>query len=142
MGKINAGRVILGGLLAGLVMNVIDYIVNVPLLGAQWMNETTALHITNMPSPMMSAMGWILSDLLLGLIGVWLYAGIRPRFGPGPGTAIKAGLWVWSISAVAYSSFCFMGLYSHMLVLESALGGLVAKLAGLWLGAMPYQENA
>lgn len=142
MGKINTMKVILGGLVAGLVMNVIDYIVNMPMLGARWMSETNALHLANPPSAGMSAMGWIISDLLLGWLALWVYAGIRPRFGPGPATAIKAGLTVWAISSIAYSSFCFMGLYSHALVVQCALGGLVAKVVGTWVGAMIYSEQA
>ena len=31
-------------------------------------------------------------------VTVWLYAAIRPRFGPGPKTAICAGLIVWGLS--------------------------------------------
>ena len=140
MGKINWGRVILGGLIAGVVMNIIDYVVNVPLLGARWMSETNLLHIEHMPSAGMSAMGWILSDLLIGWIAIWLYAGIRPRFNPGPKTALMAGFAVWALTAIAYSSFCFMGIYSHALMFHSALGALVAKLLGTWAGAALYKE--
>ena len=142
MGKINWGRVILGGIVAGIVMNVIDYVVNVPLLGARWMSETTLLHLTNAPSAGASALGWILSDLVLGLLTVWIYAGFRPRYNPGPLTALRAGFAVWAISGIAYSCLCFMGLYSHALVFHSAVGGLVAKLLGAWVGAMLYSEAA
>ena len=31
----------------------------------------------------------------MGLLLVWLYAAIRPRFGPGPRTATYAALVVW-----------------------------------------------
>jgi len=142
MGKINLGRVILGGFVGGIVTNLIDMVVNVPVLGAAWKAETDALHLTHMTSAGMSACGWIVSDFLITWIAVWLYAGIRPRFGPGPGTAIKAGLAVWALTGIAYSAFAFNGLYSQSLTLQSSLGGLVAKVAGTWLGAMIYKENA
>ncbi len=35
MGKINMARVILGGLLAGLIINVGEFVLNEPILGEQ-----------------------------------------------------------------------------------------------------------
>lgn len=35
---------------------------------------------------------------LLGMAGAWLYAAIRPRYGAGPKTAVRAGLAVWVLS--------------------------------------------
>ncbi|MBI2073795.1 MAG: magnesium transporter, partial [Gemmatimonadetes bacterium] len=43
MGKINWGRVIAGGLLAGVVLNVFDFVVNGWLLSDQWTAAMTAL---------------------------------------------------------------------------------------------------
>src|SRR5207249_8900333 len=39
--------------------------------------------------------GFILFGFVLGVGCVWLYAAIRPRFGPGVGTAACAGAVVW-----------------------------------------------
>ena len=33
----------------------------------------------------------IVNPIVLGVFTMWLYAGIRPRFGPGPRTAALAG---------------------------------------------------
>jgi hypothetical protein len=35
---------------------------------------------------------------LLGVAAVWLYAAIRPRYGAGPNTAIRAGLVTWAVA--------------------------------------------
>lgn len=32
-----------------------------------------------------------------GIVAVWLYAVIRPRYGPGPKTALLAGFTVWLV---------------------------------------------
>ena len=140
MSKINGSGVLTGGLLAGLVINVVDFIVNVPILGARWVQCTEALQIDAQKVSVTSPVGWIASDFLIGIMLVWLYAGIRPRFGPGPRTAVIASLAVWFTTHVAYFSFVFMGLYPMGLILASTLGALVATLAGGQAGCWPYKE--
>jgi hypothetical protein len=36
MGKVNVRRLILGGIVAGMVFNILDYLVDVVILGPQW----------------------------------------------------------------------------------------------------------
>ena len=43
---------------------------------------------------------FILLDFVYGIALVQLYAAIRPRFGPGPGTAVKAGIFVWVLITI------------------------------------------
>jgi hypothetical protein len=140
MSRINAGRVVLGGLLAGLVINLIDFVVNVPILGARWSQYSRALGVDESKVGTGSALGWIASDFIFAILLVWLYAAIRPRFGPGPRTAVLASVVVWFISHVAYYAFVFMGLYPMDMILCSALGALIACLAGGQLGCWLYRE--
>ena len=44
MAKINMGRVILGGLLAGWVLNIGEFLLNEPILGKQWVAAMEALN--------------------------------------------------------------------------------------------------
>jgi hypothetical protein len=142
MSRINGGRVLIGGLAAGLVMNLIDASTNAILLATQWNTETTQLNPGLMAKSGNSAMfGWIIVDFLLGILLVWLYAAIRPRFGAGSTTAMRAALCVWLISHLVYMSYVFMGLYSFSLIGASALGGLVAALAGGYIGCWLYRED-
>ena len=141
---INTGRVIGGGLLAGAVMNFIDFFVNGVWLAQQWMDEATALNarLAAPEAATPSMIGWIVTDFLLGIFIVWSYAAMRPRFGPGAGTAVKAALLVWAISHLAYASFAFLGMYSLSLVAMMSFGGLVAALAGGYAGCSIYKEDA
>ena len=142
MAGINMSRVLVGGLAAGVVMNVIDGTVNGFLLSSQWAAETNALNSTLMARVATSSMvGWIVYDFLIGILTVWLYAAMRPRFGPGASTAIKAGFVMWLITHIAFASFVFMGLYSSSLMMLSAAGGLVSAIAGAHVGGMLYQEE-
>src|SRR6185436_1423196 len=80
--KINTGRVIQGGLLAGLVINVISILNNGMLLAPKYMADRQAGRFLLEPRfPFYPA--WMIAMFLLGLELVWLYAAVRPRFGPG-----------------------------------------------------------
>jgi hypothetical protein len=139
---INTGRVVGGGLLAGVVMNAVDFVTNGLLLAERWKAEAEALNprLVDPANEPASIMGWIATDFLLGILIVWAYASMRPRFGPGSRTAIKASIFVWAVSHVAYGSFIFLGLYSANIVLMATLGALIASIAGGLAGAWFYKE--
>jgi hypothetical protein len=87
-------------------------------------------------------LGWVIVDFILGIVTVWTYAAIRPRLGPGPRTAFTAAFVIWLAAHAAYASYAFMGYYSWSLVGASSVGGLVAALAGGYVGARLYTEAA
>lgn len=138
MSRINVGRVIAGGLLAGLIANVLDFAVNAMWLAAEWDDGFRGL---GLDPALISPLGWIVSDFVFGLVMVWLYAAIRPRFGPGPKTAVLAAVVVWAIAHLAYGSFLFLGLFAQGLIVKSAAGALVAWVAAGLAGAAVYREG-
>lgn len=140
MSKINTGRVVLAGLVAGLVINVIDFVVNVPILGKQWADATAALGVKLEQVNVQSAVGWICMDFIAGLFAAWLYAAVRPRFGAGAGTGLRAGAATWFIVHVALGSLVWNGLYPLSLAVASTAGALVAMLAGGWVAGRLYTE--
>jgi hypothetical protein len=143
MAGINVGRVIGGGLLAGVVMNVVDAVTNGVILGARWAEETKRLGIDmSGAAQSRSLAGWVTFDFLCGIALVWLYASIRPRYGPGPRTAVIAGLALWLITHLAFAAWWFTGLYSFGVVAASTVGGLVAAVAGGLAGCALYKETA
>ena len=89
MAHTNRVRVILGGLLAGVVINVVEYVTNGVILKAAWGQAMTALGKTADSSAGAIAI-FNLWGFLLGIGAVWIYAAIRPRYGEGPGTAVRA----------------------------------------------------
>ena len=136
MGRINTARVVLGGLLAGLVINISEYILNEPVLGQQMTEQLARL---NLPPVSGSAIGtFVIMGFALGIVLVWLYAAIRPRYGAGPKTAICAALVVWFL-AYFYSSVMFgaLGIAPTNLLVIGSVWGLVelivAGVAGAWL---------
>jgi len=141
MGRINIGRVLLGGLLAGVVLNVGEYLLNQPVLGDQWTIAMDALGLQAMSG---SAVIWmVIWNFVMGIGLVWVYAAVRPRFGPGPQTAVIAGLSVWFLVwLLGFGSTVIAGMLPGSLVLVTLIWGLfevpIATVAGAWL----YQEPA
>ena len=143
MGKINLSRVILGGIVAGIVADILDYLVDGIWLGPQWALEMKALGHT----AAFSVHQIVVFDLIgiaCGLATIWLYAAIRPRFGAGIKTAVWAGLAVWFVGTLLRNA-AFMhvtGLFSNHLTLYTTLGGVVEVVLGTIAGAALYKEAA
>ncbi|MGA2146327.1 MAG: hypothetical protein ABSH49_15335 [Bryobacteraceae bacterium] len=98
MGKFNVSRLILGGIVAGIVADVLGFLVDGVLLAPLWTAGMKALG-----RPDFATNQWIwfnLFGIASGILVLWLYAAIRPRYGPGPKTAICAGLAVWFIGVL------------------------------------------
>lgn len=136
MGKINLGRVISGGLLAGLIINISEFILNVPVFGAEL---DAALKAHGLPVIGTQAVAvFLVMGFVLGIATVWLYAAIRPRFGASARTAACAGLLVWFF-AYLYPGIGYgmLGLFSMKLIVVGIVWGLVelviASVAGAWL---------
>jgi hypothetical protein len=78
-----------------------------------------------------------------GLVAVWTYAAIRPRFGAGPMTAIVAALLTWITSYVLVDGMpTIMGIFPMSMTLMLVGVGLVEILAATLAGACLYRENA
>ncbi len=140
MGKINVGRLILGGIVAGIAIDLLDYPIDGVWLANAWANGLTALGHANFSS--MQIVLFNVIGLLTGLAAIWIYASIRPRFGPGVKTAIFAGLAVWFLG-VLLPNTAFMHvahLFPNHLTMWTTLGGLVEVVVGTICGASVYKE--
>ena len=144
MAAINTPKVITSGLAAGLVLNVIDFLSNTHVLGSRSQMELSVVNPSiwaalNEPGNI----AWFVAiDFVLGLLLVWLYAAIRPRFGEGPATAIRAGVFAWILSSLMWSFFHFMGLMSMTTYLLSGVVALVNFVAAALVGGKLYSEPA
>jgi hypothetical protein len=142
MGKINGTRAFLGGLFAGIVMLILGF-------------ASFALYLEKVWDPALKALGrevptsagiyvWaILSSLVMGILLVWLYAAIRPRYGAGAKTAVCAGLTVWVFSSLfPNASFGFMGVFPADVLVIDSLTSLVIYVVATLLGAWVYKEES
>ena len=76
----------------------------------------------------------VIRTTALGVATVWLYAAIRPRFGPGPKTAICAGLVVWALSYVFTAIFGGQSIGAVVVIIAwTGVEMLVASSVGGYL---------
>jgi hypothetical protein len=140
---INTSKVVVGGLAAGVVMNIIGFVGNGMLLGPKMQAEMAAV------APVLAQRGMsgmniafaVLTQFVVGILLVWLYAAMRPRFGPGFKTAAFAGLAIWVCGLLFYQDWVHMGLMSVMTYCLASLFALISLMAGAWAGGMLYKEN-
>ncbi|MGH9382134.1 MAG: hypothetical protein ACRD2Z_16210 [Thermoanaerobaculia bacterium] len=138
MGGINVGRWILGGLLAGVIINVFEAVGH-GALREQWEAAATA---HNLPTEGGVAL-FVLMGFIAGLVAVWFYAAARPRFGAGPMTAVKVAVALWIGSyLLAILAYCAMGLFPTGLLVPWGVISLIEMIVATVAGAWVYKEGA
>jgi hypothetical protein len=135
VGKINYGRVVLGGIVAGVVFLIMD-IIGMRLLPFDWEAWMQERGLTMPPMAL-----WVVMDIIIGILVVWFYAAIRPRFGPGVKTAVYVAVWVWLFFGLMWYGFTAMGLFPMADYWMMAAWGLVQTIAATVAGAWVYKEE-
>lgn len=142
MGKINWARVFLGGLLAGVVMIILGFACFGLFLEKRW---DAALKVLGYQAPTSAGFYvWaVVSSLIAGILAVWLYSAIRPRYGAGAKTAVCAGLAFWVFTSLfPNSGFGAMGLFPASLMVIDSLTSLIIYVVAILLGAWIYKEQS
>ena len=141
MASINTGKVIVGGLVAGVVANAIDFVTNMYVLAPDYAEIAKAHNMDpaafNSPAV---AVTWIAVDFVFGLLLVWTYAAMRPRFGPGVSTAILAGLPIFLAPTLVIFGFTMMGMFTTAMFVKGTIGAIVSTFAAAIVGAAVYAE--
>jgi hypothetical protein len=84
---------------------------------------------------------YVAIDFVFGLLLVWLYAAIRPRFGPGARTALRAAAFAWALYMVTEYLFVLMGLFSARYFLLNALLSFATYGVSALVGTRLYSEQ-
>ena len=137
----NWKRVIAGGLIAGLIINIGELLLNGVVLASEWETFREQLGYDGSFTIVQMTTSVIIT-FLFGIALIWLYAAIRPRFGPGPKTAVIAGGALWIVAYVLFgASLWAAGMFTTRLMVFSIIWGAVeapgAALAGAWV----YKED-
>lgn len=140
MGKINWGRVIAGGIVAGVVINIFEYVTNGKILAADWAAAMQSLG-RQMPSGAVAI--FIVWGFLVGIGAIWLYAAARTRFGAGPGTAVLTGVAYWVIGYLFPNVVNWaLAIFPSRLLAITTIVGLVEIILASLAGASIYKERA
>ncbi len=132
----------LGGLLAGLVINLAE-IVSANVFRGTYEEMFEALNLPQMGPGAMTAL--VVAGFAIGIVAAWTYAAIRPRFGPGPMTALRAGFviwvlgWLWQMVVDVATGFYDLPFTMWVVAIVWTLVEVeLATLAAGWL----YREEA
>jgi len=134
--KINWPRVLGCGVLAGIVWIILGTMVTALLA-----RDFIALPNNRLgaPTPGFIVLN-ILLDLLTGISILWLYASIRPRYGPGAKTATIAAFASWFIVGLEDSIWCSFELFPARTIIPLIFGTLPALIIAALVGAKFYKE--
>ena len=130
----------IGGLVAGLIINIGEIVLNDIILGPHIEADMKRMGIT--PPGMGFAALAVTFTFVFGILAVFLYAMARARFGPGPRTALLTALILW-FCLYAYCGTINMLLINipPKLILMILAWGIVEYPLGILAGAALYKES-
>jgi len=123
MGKTNWKRVFLGGVVAGMVPNAIYYAIEAFFGGT--------IHFRTILTAFF---------FITGMMSIWLYSAIRPRYGAGPMTAIIAGIALYVLSELLPAISSMEIMYRTQDIVEKGILFLVMYVVATLAGAWIYKE--
>jgi len=123
------------------VINIVEFTTNGVVLREAWGQAMKAL---GKPAQLSGGAIVIFNiwGFLVGIAAVWLYAAIRPRYGAGPQTAIRAGLVTWAVAVFLANLGNYpLGLFPTRLLVISSIVALVEIVGATLVGAWLYKEE-
>ena len=145
MTSVNWRRVILGGLVAGMIINVFEFLLNGVMLAKDWEAAILALGrppIAGSEVAVFFTWRFLLWGLMIGISAMWIYAAIRARYGGGPKPALYVGLFIWSLSYLLPSVTPFLlSLFPRRILAVGLTVGLLEVLLSTLVGAWLYRET-
>lgn len=143
MYQINWVRVIVGGLVATVILFLTDGLFHEHVVAADWKAVYGNLGIAEPQHSGLGVLYFAVFDLGRGMISIYLYALMRSCCGPGPKTAVFAGIVAWiAFSVTGPAQFVPLGFYSNTLLVKVAAFQLVTSIVAAIAGAALYRDVA
>jgi hypothetical protein len=137
----NYARILLGGIVAGILAFFGDGAVHGLLLRDRWTQILSGFG-RNSKEALESPAYFFPYDVIKGMAVVWLYAVIRPYFGPGPKAAIISAIFVWLLCIpVPLFGLLPMKFFGSDFVVLWAIYGFFPILIGALVGCWLYRER-
>jgi hypothetical protein len=141
MSGINMGRWVSAGIVAGVVMWLAEG--GASMLYMADMEASLAAHNLSMELTAGIMATTVVVSLIAGLVLMFVYAAMRPRFGAGPKTAVIAAIALWCggylLSLIGYG---MIGLYPGGLLMIWGAVGLAEMIIAALIGGAIYREPA
>jgi hypothetical protein len=141
MGNVNYGRLIVGALVAAVFYFIADGTIHGAILGKYHMAAITGAGYPLKPDPT-AYVYFALFDLGKGFVTMLIYVAARVPCGPGPKTAVVAGLIAWlAIEVLPSIEWMPFPFYEKSFFVKVIALELVPMVIGAVLGAWIYKER-
>lgn len=148
MNKINLKKIILGGLIAGLTLlileGILEYLIwgNIPGIGSEQGRWQSLF-------PTLSRENWGIGNHLLnlffpfgsGILLVWVYTILKPMYGAGNKAAIITGIIFWLFWLLLVAWFTNAGIFPIKLSIISLVNNFVELPLMVIVGARIYERG-
>ncbi len=139
MEGINVGKLLVSGIVAGVIMTISQLVLNEGLLGGAQQTAFDAMGVSAVGGSQIGM--FVVMTFVASCTMMWLYAVLRHRSGPGAGTAACAGLVVWVLYYFqGISNFWILGMFGTSPVLIALVWGLVELPVAAIAGAYFYSD--
>lgn len=147
MNKISRIRVIVGGVVGGIVLSISNILkeIVIPEFGLEWTAAMARLGIdmNRLVEDEMVLVYFFIQSVSYSIFAVWLYAALQFRYGARMNTSIYAGLCVWFLGyLLPMLGYMILGIFSSHLVLLSAGLSLLQFILATIAGTALYKENS
>ena len=140
---INAGRVVLGGLVAGVVRLIGGTVVRVLVVGPLFFEDLArnqpgiAAALETTPARIQI----VAINLLMGIALIYMYAAMRPRFASRLATVLSASVPAWLLATSVWGLTAAMGLFSWPQVIVDASLTFITVVVSAYLGSSIYKDT-
>jgi hypothetical protein len=136
----NWSRILLAGMLAGMVINTGEYLLHKIILQQGWTDLMQKFKDAAEPKPGQFA-ALSVAGFVMGVLTVWLFAATRPRFASTPKAVISAAIAIWIPAyCVGLLAPFMLGILPAGLVFPSMAAGIVELTLGASLGGLIYAD--
>jgi MFS family permease len=135
--KINSKKVLIGGFIAGMIINIIDT-PNGALISGPAIIEFLKAHAIE-PNPLVPVY-FLPLHIVYGWMLVWIYAALIPMFGKSRKNAIISTLLIMIPTRLFSLGFVVMGLLPFRLFLTLSASVIIGFFAGGLVGAWYYNK--
>ena len=142
--KINKRRLVLCGLLSGLILNAGETYLNGPMLADRWSETMQALNLE--PVGPIAVLYFFVMNFLLGIGLIWIYLIYSVKYGRGYRSVLYAAVTVWFLVWVwTYMANWVLKMYSASIVIPSIIWGFfevsLAAIAGSFIYDSIYRQK-
>ena len=137
MTKINWLRVLVCGIVASIVWTALSSLITV-FIARDFVAAVPGGRLREPGAGLVAFLFFV--SVVMGIWAMWLYAAIRPRYGPGPKTAVLVGFSWWVISSCIDATWGSFEFVAPRAVWPASAASLPALIIAAVAGASLYRE--